>query len=144
MKAPATNGQRGRDAEMSEMHDYKNKREFSRVSPRLDVVLATEARTIRSGQIQDVSMNGLFCVCDNPFPEGTGCRVTLLLGGPEGPVRIETSGTVTRATESGNGVEFSGIGVDDYHHLRNLVLHNAADPNLAEQEIKGHLGLKSR
>ncbi len=126
------------------MSDNDNRREFSRVSPRLDVVLTTEERIIRSGQTQDMSMSGLFCVCSDPFPEGTRCQVTLLLGGPEDPVRIETSGTVVRSTDSGIAVEFSEIGMDGYHHLRNLVLHNADDPNRAEQEIKGHLGIKSR
>ncbi len=126
------------------MNGNESRREFSRVAPRLDVLLTTEERTIRSGQIQDVSMNGLFCVCNDPFPEGTRCRVTLLLGGPEDLVHIETSGTVVRSTDSGNAIQFSEISVDGYHHLRNLVLHNAADPNRAEEEIKGHLGIKSR
>lgn len=126
------------------MSNNDNRREFSRVAPRLDVVLTTEDRTIRSGQTHDVSMNGLFCVCNDPFPEGTQCRVTLLLGEPEDPVRIETSGTVVRSTDSGNAVQFSEISLDGYQHLRNLVLYNAEDPNRAEQEIKDHLGIKSR
>lgn len=121
-----------------------NRREFTRVSPRLGCVLMTEDETIYCGQIHDVSMNGISCECDADLPAGASCRVILSLGELDNSIQIEARGRVARSTESMIAVEFTEIDLDSYHHMRNLVLTNSASGDRAEFEMKHHLGIKGR
>ena len=120
------------------------RREFTRVSTRFEVELTSDSGNTCGGPLQDVSMKGLSYHCRDPFPVGTQCQAALLLGEPENPIRVEARGRVVRATDGGIAVEFAEMDVDSYRHLRNLVLHNSAETERAEAEIKNHLGLKSR
>lgn len=127
------------------MKNEENKREFSRVPLQIEVEVSPGQQPIVVSQTKDVSLKGLYLVCDSPLPLGSDCRVALLLGGGDNPVRIEVSGKIARVDSSGMGLEITEIiGTDSFDHLRNLVLYNAANADQVEEEFHSHLGLKRR
>ncbi len=125
--------------------DASERRDFSRVPVEFAVTIdAGEGRIINSDASKDVSMRGLFVVTHDRLPSGEACRVTIHLDAPGGNHHIAVSGHVRRATAEGFAVEFSEIPIEDYEHLRNLVLYNADQADRIEEELDEHLGLKCR
>lgn len=123
----------------------KERRQFSRVSIQVEGELAVDdAMTIR-GVSRDVSLNGLFMLCDTSLPVGANCRVTLFLGDREAHTRVEAHGRVVRREDAGVGLTFTEImGLDSFEHLRNLVLYNAQDEGArVEEEFARHCGIKA-
>ncbi len=126
------------------MHDSE-RRDFSRVPVGFTVTIeADDGHIIESDVSRDVSMSGLFVVTDQRVPAGTDCQVTIHLDTPDGGNRIGVAGHVTRIADEGFAVEFSEIPIDDYDHLRNLVLYNSEVVERIEEEFDEHLGLKRR
>jgi hypothetical protein len=127
------------------MKSDHNQREFTRVPFHITVELTHNQAPPLTCQVRDISLNGLYLVCEHPLPVGSECRVALLLGRAEEPIQITASGTVTRVDDSGMGVEITEIiGLESFEHLRNLVLYNASQPEQVEEEFHTHIGLKRR
>jgi len=127
------------------MESDANRREFTRAPLQIDVELTTEQSPPVACQLRDVSLNGLYLMCDHPWPVGSDCRVALLLGGSEKPIRVEMHCTVTRVEKTGMGLEITGIlGLESFEHLRNLVLYNASQAEQAEKEMQSHRGIRQR
>jgi hypothetical protein len=122
------------------MRNGTKHREFTRVSTEIEA----EVTATVSGHTRDVSVKGIYLFCRQPLPVGTPCRVALVVGGRQSPLRIEVTGRVVRVDDAGMAVEFSEMGVDSFDHLRRLVLYNSTDTDQVEQELKSHLGLKRR
>lgn len=123
------------------MNDRQDKREFTRVPVGVNVQVIGEDVSIQ-GQSVDVSLKGLFVLCDPQLPVGAKCLVQVLLGDPDNPSVIQTKGKVVRQTESGLGIEITEIeGLESFDHLRNLVLYNTGQ---VEEELKNHAGIRDR
>ncbi len=117
-----------------------NNREFIRVRTRIPVDVEADGKTI-SGEVRDVSLNGLWMRTTVPVSERTPCRVTIHLAEA---ITIRAEGMVVRSGPDGVAVHFLELSeVDSYEHLRNLIRYNAVDPAEAEQEFDSHLGLRS-
>jgi hypothetical protein len=120
-----------------------NQREFTRVPIHIQAIIQGDGQTIAGSGTENVSLKGLLVGCGETLPEGSNCRITLLLAG--GQVRIEADATVVRAYENGLACQFTRIlGAESYEHLRKLVLYNAPDPEQIEDEFSHHVGLKKR
>jgi hypothetical protein len=127
------------------MKSDTDQREFTRIPIQLEVQITPAQQHPTSYKVKDVSMKGLYLLCDQPLPMGAECRVTLLLGDKENPVRIEVGGKVVRVDTDGMGLEITEIvGVESFEHLRNLVRYNSPDTNQVEQEFHDHIGIKRR
>ena len=125
--------------------DASERRDVSRVPVEFAVTVdAGDGRIIEGDASKDVSMSGLFVVTDDQLPAGEACRVTIHLDAPGGAPGISVGGQVTRVTGEGFAVQFSEIPIDDYDHLRNLVLYNSEHADRIEEEFDEHLGLKRR
>ncbi len=125
--------------------DAAERRDVSRVPVEFAVTVdAGDGRIIQGDSSRDVSMNGLFVVTDDQLPSGEACSVTIHLDAPGGTQGISLGGHVTRVTREGFAVEFSEIPLEDYDHLRNLVLYNSGQADRIEAEFDEHLGLKRR
>lgn len=121
----------------------EDKRDFTRAIVGVKAEIITK-ETLISGLVGDVSLKGLFLICDDQLPEGMECTVHLFLGDQEPPqkLRIETKGVVIRNLDNGIAVEFTELDLDSYDHLKHLVSLNATDTEQVEHEFKDHLGLK--
>jgi hypothetical protein len=109
---------------------------------RLEVeVIAGDSRLLVA-RTRDVSMKGIFLVTSHRLPAGTSCRIRIRIGDPAEPLWVEADGRVVRSDAEGVAVEFAEMGVSSFHHLKNLVMYNAADPARVEGELGDHVGLK--
>lgn len=121
-----------------------NRREFTRVSVHVEAeVTANETSTV-TGNMRNVSMNGLFLECPAIFPVGTPCLVIVHLGDSRETPHIQIGGTVAQTQADGIAIAFTDIlGLDSYDHLRNLVRFNAGRAlEQVEAELQTHAGIK--
>ncbi len=126
------------------MDQDANRREFTRVSTKIEVEVRAGDSPPITGWTQDVSVRGLFFPCDSSLEQGAECQVILRLGESPNQISLEVKAKLVRVTGSGLAIEFIEMGVEAYEHLRKLVLYNAVDSQKAEQELKDHLGIKER
>lgn len=124
------------------MSNGKELREYTRIRMKVNVEVERSGHAEkRIGNTECVSMNGLFIECENPFPLGTHCVVTLLVSGQGSDVLVHARGKITFVNEAGMAAQLvSHLGMESYNHLRNLVLYNAAEESeQVETEIRRHL-----
>jgi PilZ domain len=122
------------------MSDGGERRGFTRVPFRVEVTLKGDHATVVSADVGDVSLSGLYAACAGRLPPGSRCEVLLVLGGPASEVRLALRGRVARVDRGGLAVEFLGMGLDAFYHLRNLVMFNSDDQARVEREFWDHLG----
>jgi len=125
-------------------HDNtQNQREFSRVAIPVRVEVLFDGEAPLTGQAHDLSLNGVLLLTDQIKPVGSICSVHILLG-DESPIVIRAEGEVARSNPAGMAVRFRAIEMDSLRHMRNLVLYNASEPEVVEQEFSRHLGIGRR
>jgi hypothetical protein len=121
----------------------EEKRAFLRVPFTTEVLIKTAAGVIRSTTEIDIGLKGLrIPVEQTPPPAGTPCEVKITLHASEPAVVIEAAGAVVRSGPESLAVEFEELDLDSYHHLRQLITSNAADPEQADREFAAHWGLR--
>ncbi|MEW5700882.1 MAG: PilZ domain-containing protein [Candidatus Zixiibacteriota bacterium] len=124
------------------MRIHFEQREFTRIPFRRTAEIVTDATGVVAEATRDISAKGLFVEGTSVLPPGSPCRVRLSLLGVPDTATIETEGRIVRAEPDGAAVEFTGMDLDSFHHLRNLVLYNAPNPVQIENEFENHLGLR--
>lgn len=121
------------------MSDGLDRRRFTRVPFRIEVTLRGDHLTVVSADVRDLSLNGLYAAAAARLPPGSDCEVLLSLGGPDSRVSLTMRGRVTRVDRGGLAVEFVGMRLDSFDHLRNLVRYNSADHARIEEEFRAYL-----
>jgi len=120
-----------------------DKRGFIRVPFNTEVEVRVEGRTIRSREGIDLSMSGIrLTIGDEPPVACTSCQVKIILQALESGPHIEASGRVIRSAPGSLAIKFEELDLDSYHHLRQLILNNANDPETAEKEFTAHWGIR--
>jgi hypothetical protein len=124
------------------MRDH-DRRQFQRVPFRAEVTVRAAGRTLRSGSTLDLSMNGILLeAAEAPPAEGTPCDIAITLTGSDPLVTISARGFIVRSGPGTLAARLSEVDLDSYQHLRQLILHNAADPDQAERELSDHQGIR--
>lgn len=123
------------------MTPYPHPREFSRSPVRLEIDLIVDGAVVASGSTRDVGLKGAFLFTLRRLAIGTPAIAVLRLGEDPRAPRPEIASRVVRQDPDGVAVEFLEMDVETLHHLRGIVLYNAADPDAAEREFDGHVGL---
>jgi hypothetical protein len=94
-----------------------------------------------TGQIADISLNGLWVQCvPEGLAEGDPITVHVPLGDTAEVEAVEAAGHVVRKAEAGVGVNFDAMDLDSVTELRQVVTYNSPDPLAAEREAS-HLRL---
>lgn len=120
--------------------ESSNAREFTRVPTRIQAEVQGGDLHITGAAAESLSMKGMFLACTEQLPEGTDCQITLLLG--DGEIRVQAGGRVIHAYPGGLALQFTQIlGLESFDHLRKLVLYNAPDPGLVEEELNTSTGI---
>jgi hypothetical protein len=122
---------------------WKRPREFTRCQTALEVEIVVAGRKI-VGSTRDVSMNGLYLSGERSVVAGLRCTVRLFVGGRETGARVDAVGRIARVDPGGIAVNFDEVSFEGYQHLKQLILLNAEDPDLAAEEIDRHVGLRRR
>lgn len=100
----------------------------------------TDGREIHSDNTRDISMKGLYCITDSPFPEGTECEVALRLSGDSSDLFLFMDAVVARAEKNGMGLNFTSIDIDSFYHLKNILYYNSGEPEEIDKEIVSEEG----
>ena len=119
-----------------------DRRSFIRIPFKTAVRIEAGGKIIRADGEFDISMNGIRVPYAGSVPDGTRCRVTVVLQATPAEVAIRAAGKITRTDEINLAVEFTELDPDSYSHLRRLILSNAKDPAKAEQEFESHWGIR--
>lgn len=111
-----------------------NTRKFSRVRFRVNAIIRTAGRQFQ-GEVENLSMNGMFLVTGEQLAMGEPVEITILLTGSEPEVSVNLGGKACRQTETGLGFTFERIELDSYTHLKNIVSYNMKDSEKVMEEI---------
>ena len=115
-----------------------NHRKFTRVNPHMPVDVEAGGTTI-SGEVRDISFEGLWLPTAAPLAERTPCRVTIHLSET---IKISADGVVVRSEPDGFAIQFAELlDLESYGHLRNLILYNTLDTATVEEEFDRHVRL---
>jgi c-di-GMP-binding flagellar brake protein YcgR len=92
---------------------------------------------VTSDQTRDISLKGLYCVTEEPFPEGTECEIALRLSGESSDLFLFMDAVVARTGDDGMGLKFQSIDIDSFYHLKNILYYNSGSPEVIDREIAG-------
>lgn len=121
---------------------HQEKRGFIRVPFSTKVEVRCQGRSVQADGEADLSMSGIRVFSDEELPPDSPCRVKIILEPSVRAQIIEAGGRVVRTEPGKLAVEFTELDLDGYWHLRQLILHNAEDPDRAEQEFEAHWGIR--
>lgn len=123
------------------MSKQDDNREFTRVPLPFPVRVTAGQTVIETGDGLDVSAGGVSIATDVRLPEGTPCKLEILLAQS---MAIEASCVIVRAHPGGLALKIEEIGLSSFDLLKNLVRFNAEKPGVIEKEFEEHLGLCKR
>ncbi len=119
----------------------ENRRAFTRIPFQFQVKLSFEGGSLEC-KAQNLSLNGLRLEAPRALESGTTCTISMKLGEEESPLELTVRGRVVRCDGQQMGLHFVEVELDSFHHLRNLILYNAEEPESVEEEFSSSLGLK--
>lgn len=106
------------------------KRKRVRVPFRTEIVIEYQKNQLRfEGDSINLSMSGLLVETKEKIPLGTACRIRLRLTGTQEPLELTMDGRIVRQDYLGFGVQFDEMDLDSYTLLKEVVRHNAGDPD---------------
>jgi len=120
--------------------EQKDRRRFLRVPFEANVTV----KNLIDGTIQrkldskDISMKGIYCITDSPFPVDTPCVVELLLTGTSSELWLRMEGHVVRTDDLGMAIIFDNMDLDAFIHLKNILYYNSGDPDRIDKELVLH------
>lgn len=118
------------------------KRRFSRIVFRMKAELAVRGRLFTVEEIANLSVGGCQLEIGEDFAADTPCSVLIVLNPADRSTNVEVEGKIVRSRGGVVSIQFQTISPESLAHLQNIILHNAADPERIEQEIKDHPGLR--
>jgi hypothetical protein len=109
-------------------------RQFTRVRFKVSATIKTAGRLFH-GDVENLSMRGMFLGTDERLPVGEQAEITIALCATSPEVSITLNGKVCRLGEGGLGFAFEKIDLDSYTHLKNIIAYNIDDPEKVMEEI---------
>ncbi len=116
------------------------KRRFSRIVFNVRARLTVGEKEYPVERIVNLSVGGCLLEVKEDLPLGAECQFTIFL--PRMAPGVEVYGEVVRAGNGEVSLKFHRITPDNLMHLQNIIRYNADDPELIEEEIASHPGLK--
>ncbi len=107
------------------------KREKSRIPFNLNATFEYKNKKI-DGQLDNLSLNGLFIITEEDIPESSKINVDLNLSGDTSNLTIKIAGEVMRNDTNGIAVKFNKVDLDSYIHLKNIISYNLVDDEVGE------------
>jgi len=116
----------------------KEKRRFTRVD------FKTTAEVVKGtisiiGEIKDLSMKGVFVVSKEKLPVNQRVEISILLSGPEPPLKVTITGKVIRTTPEGMAIDFESMDIDSFNTLKEIMAYNLGDSEKVRKEVLKYL-----
>lgn len=109
-------------------------RKFSRVHFKVAATIKVAER-IFAGDVENLSMSGMFLVTEERLQLGDPADITITLTGTSPEIKIGFEGRVSRIGDDGMAFTFEKIDLDSYTHLKNIVSYNIDDAEKVMEEI---------
>jgi hypothetical protein len=109
-------------------------RKFSRVPFHVNATIAAAGRQFQ-GEVENLSMTGMFVDTAERLDEGQAVDITIALTGTLPEITICFSGKVSRIVVNGLAFTFDKIDLDSYMHLKNIIAYNSDDAEKVMEEI---------
>ncbi len=121
------------------------RRKFIRIPFDMEVKIGVEGKVLLANKGINISMGGIhLSTVDAKLTPGALCRIVIILNTVDRGPTLEAGGKVIRSEAGSLAIEFTELDLDSYHHLRRLILLNAAEPDKAEEEFIAHWGIRPR
>ena len=119
----------------------EEKRRFSRIVYRMEAEFTVPGKIYTVDRIANLSVGGCQLEIGEQLAVGTECSLRIVLNPADRRQNVEVNGEVVRSDGKKAGIKFIGIDPENLHHLHNILLYNADDPDRIEEEIGRHPGL---
>jgi len=110
------------------------KRNFARVPFSSKANIRSSDTTI-SGTIGNVSINGAFVKASQKIEVGRNLEIELFLTEAASDMSIVLSAVVVRHTPDGIGIRFTGMYLDDFERLKEIVANGIGDKKKVVEEF---------
>ena len=107
------------------------KRNFTRVKQKADVSLEYNGSSL-SGEVDDISLKGMYVRTSTTVPLREPVHVTL---NAYPYTDISMDARVVRQGENAVGLELSKMTVESFVRLRDMIMHQATDPDVVMNEV---------
>ncbi|SPD74759.1 conserved hypothetical protein [uncultured Desulfobacterium sp.] len=116
-------------------------RRFTRIRFGVQAELTVNGEVYHVDQIINLSIGGCLLSLNEEFKTGSQCQVKIMMDPTNSELNIVIEGEIVRCEQRTVAVKFTAIDPDSLFHLRRVVLYNAPDTKLVEDEIQRHPGL---
>ena len=124
-----------------EMAAKAHKRQFTRAQVQMQVQVTPAQGAPITGQVLNLSLNGVLLTLPSPLPAGQECCVAISLEGMTEPESVNLKGHVVRSQEQTVAITFEETDSDSVQHLRNLVAYNSGRGEQIDREFVAYFGL---
>lgn len=111
----------------------EGRRRATRVPFHVTVSLRFALREYLQCGTRDLSIKGVFVAGVQGPSVGDTCETELCLSGTSSQVCLTMEGVVARTGEDGLALQFTGMDLDSFFHLRNIIYFNSGDPDELEE-----------
>ncbi len=117
------------------------KRDFTRVPFKTEAIVEWKDRSIR-GEVKNLSLKGMLLETAEPVELNQAVHIRILLSGASSELSIKIDGAVVRRDARGTAFEFTGMDLDSFIHLRNIITFNGGDESRIMEEFQKHMKRK--
>jgi hypothetical protein len=119
------------------------RRNFSRVLFHGEAELHFEGKSVR-GVVENLSLKGMLVQHSELYPVGTPLAIRIQLTGSTAEVSIRLTGQVIRHQEEDMAIEFTGMDLDSFILLKNVVIYNSGSEEKILDEFNNYMKLRSQ
>ena len=114
-------------------------RNFSRIPYQSEAVLKVKGGSFKA-PIDNLSLNGVLLKTAEKPGLDQDVEITIMLADPASDISLELNGIVARHTEDGLAIRFTGMYLDIFVHLRDLIGENLGDRRKVLEEFLAYMG----
>ncbi len=121
------------------------RRNFTRI-PFKSFASITSKKTSATGDVENLSLNGMFLLTSADVDQGDDVEVKIYLSGTSSELFINLKGTVKRRDERGLGIEFKmeKMDIDSLTFLRHAIAYNTGDDQRVMREYSEFLDRRAK
>lgn len=118
------------------------RRNFTRILFRGEAEIRWEDKVVR-GELNNLSLRGMLVKSPEPCPPGTPVGVQIQLTGSTSEISIRLTGKVVRRQGTEVAVEFTGMDLDSFILMKNVIIYNSDGEEKVIEEFNNYMRLRA-
>jgi len=114
------------------------KRNFTRVVFQSEATVRARDKTLQ-GEMENLSLNGMFFKVPEALSMDEPVEVEILLSGTSSALSLRIEGHVSRISDDGVAIQFKGMSLDSFIHLKSIIAYNTGDEEEVMKEFYTYL-----